>query len=825
MFHHPNATRKRPRLTRKDFSQLEKRQLLAANLGGGLQVPNSLPAETDLVANGDFETFAQGSAFSVVNDGATGRFLPGDQVDGWNVIDGDGDGNSTINLVTFDSERGTVLDLDSIPDQDDRVFQDITTEAGRQYLLTFDYRDSPLINGNTDNSTNDFEVFWNGNLVASMTGGDFWQTAAFTVIGASDTPDDDVAGEGVISRLEFRDMRDGNRGGDGRGSLIDCVRLAAVSETSIVNGGFEDVGADPGPDFNPDDVEGWSVFNFADDVEPRVIRVNEFQSGESAIEGDNYLAVNSDTDLIDQIFQEINTSPGRTYFVTFDYRVDPDRSAEADQLRVRWNDEWAATFLGSTEWQSVGILLDADSDSTRLTFREAGEDAGDGAGVHVDNIQIFTVDQVVNDLLVDLNGSDSGTTVDRAFVEDSGLFTIAPDLTLSHASGTRLSSASVALLGRPAELTEALDFNSLAVFNEGLTADYSASTGLLTIEGDATVAVYQSVLRTVTYQNSAEQFGAATREIGFRITDSEIQIGGTTSNESVAVVSLVSENDVPTLAAIDDQSVDFASAIQFQTSAADVDNETLTYSVSVAGLSAAESQPTVSEAGEFNWTPTEAGEFDVTVSVEDSSNAVADQTFTVTVGALTDIAPVDRDGIYPQAPGNSINTANTYDAVFDTDQGEITVRLLDDESPTFVNNFVSLARDGFYDGLILHRVIDGFVAQGGDPRGTGTGGPGYQIPDEVGNTIPFNSRGQLSYANSGNNTTGSQFFITFGATGLNTNQFSVFGNVTSGDDVLDQLERTFTPNPIPGGPDIPIPGAVPTVVNSITIVETSDTES
>ena len=156
--------------------------------------------------------------------------------------------------------------------------------------------------------------------------------------------------------------------------------------------------------------------------------------------------------------------------------------------------------------------------------------------------------------------------------------------------------------------------------------------------------------------------------------------------------------------------------------------------------------------------------------------------------------------------------------MLDTSQGEIRIRLLDDESPTFVNNFINLAQDGFYDGLTFHRVIEGFVAQGGDPLGEGFGGPGFQIPDEVGNDIEFDARGQLSFANSGPNTTGSQFFITLAPTNLSNNaeftnsQFSVFGNVISGDAVLDQLTRfeagvTFDPD------------IEPDVINSIRIEE------
>ena len=826
MFRPKRQTRKRRVSNCPEFSQLENRQLLAANLASGLQVSNDLPAETNLVVNGDFEAFDQGTAFSVTNDFATARFLPGDQVTGWSVEDGDGDGSSRINLLSFDSDRGTILDLDSIPNQDDRVFQDINTQVGQQYLLAFDFRNSPLIDGDTDNSTNDFEVYWNGELIASMTGGDFWQTAAFTVIGASDDSSNDRPGENVLSRLEFRDMREGDREGDGRGSLIDCVRLTAVSDASITNGSFESVGDEPGPNFAPADVEGWSVFNFADDATPRVIQIDQFQTEDSTNDGDNFLSIDSDSELIDQVFQDIATEAGRSYYVTFDYRVDPDSSADPEQLRVRWNNAWAATFTGTSQWQSVGILLDADSDSTRLNFREAGGATGDGAGPQIDNIQIFSIDQdlLVNDLAVDLNGTADGTSVTQTFVEGSNPILVAPDLTLSRESGEELTSALVGLQqGDPGRSLEILAVDDAVAQAAGISTDYNATFGLLTLTGSATVADYQTVLRTLTYQNTAENFTSPTREIAFAIFDDSIQVGGTNSEPVSALVTLTNENDVPTLATIDDQEVGFGQALEFQADAADLDGETLSFDVSVADLTANQNQPTISSEGEFSWIPSQAGTFAVTITATDAANALVEQTFDVSVGefeqfegigALSNISGPLKQGIYTDGPPQNIDTASTYDAIVETEVGTIEIRLLDDESPTFVNNFVNLARDGFYDGLVFHRVIDGFVAQGGDPLGTGTGGPGYQISDEVGNTIPFDSRGQLSFANSGNNTTGSQFFITFAQTNLNINQFSVFGNVTAGDDVLAELVRTQVGN------NTPIAGAEPTVINSITIVET-----
>lgn len=816
-------TRKRRVSNLLDFSQLEDRQLLAANLSSGLQVPNALPAGTNLVANGDFEMFDQGTAFAVTNDFGTARFLPGNQVPAWSVSDGDGDGSSRINLLSFDNDRGTILDLDSIPDQDDRVFQDITTQAGRQYLLAFDFRNSPLIDGNTDSSTNDFEVYWNGELIASMTGGDFWQTAAFTVIGASDGQGDDVAGADVLSRLEFRDMREGNRGGDGRGSLIDCVRLTAVTSASITNGSFEDTGGEAGPNFDPENVPGWSVFNLADDAQPRVIQINEFQPGETSIDGDNFLSLNSDSDLIDQVFQDIATEADSTYFVTFDYRTDPNSSADPDQLRVRWNNAWAATFVGTSEWQSVGILLDADSDTTRLTFREAGEDTGDGAGPQIDNVQIFLIDEVVNDLAIDLNGAGDGTTITQDFVEGSDPLLVVPSLTLSHESGQQLTSAAVALVGITDFSNQTLAVDNSAAQAAGISASFNPTFGLLSLTGTASVAEYQAVLRTLTYQNTADAFTAASQQIGFAITDDSIQIGDVNSDIVNAEVTLTGENDAPTLATIDNQSVGFGETLQFQANAVDLDGESLTFDVSVEGLATDQVQPTISSEGVFTWIASQAGTFAVTLTATDAANAVVEQTFDVSVGdfvpfegigALSNIPGPLKQEIYTEAPPQNIDTANTFDAIFETEVGTIEIRLLDDESPTFVNNFVNLARDGFYDGLVFHRVIDGFVAQGGDPLGTGTGGPGFQIPDEVNNTIPFNSRGQLSFANAGNNTTGSQFFITLNPTNLNINQFSVFGNVTAGDDVLAQLVRTQVGN------NTPIAGSVPSVINSITIVET-----
>ena len=128
------------------------------------------------------------------------------------------------------------------------------------------------------------------------------------------------------------------------------------------------------------------------------------------------------------------------------------------------------------------------------------------------------------------------------------------------------------------------------------------------------------------------------------------------------------------------------------------------------------------------------------------------------------------------------------DATLQTNHGPIAVELFDDDAPKTVENFLKLARDGFYDGVIFHRVIPDFMIQGGDPTGTGSGGPGYQFEDEFnGHKV---ARGALAMANAGPNTNGSQFFIvTTEAAPWLDGKHTVFGRVTSGMEAVDAIEQ------------------------------------
>jgi cyclophilin family peptidyl-prolyl cis-trans isomerase len=147
---------------------------------------------------------------------------------------------------------------------------------------------------------------------------------------------------------------------------------------------------------------------------------------------------------------------------------------------------------------------------------------------------------------------------------------------------------------------------------------------------------------------------------------------------------------------------------------------------------------------------------------------------------------------YSAPPERVIDPATSYTATIRTNKGDITCRLFADESPETVNNFVFLAREGFYDGVIFHRVINGFMIQGGDPTGTGTGGPGYKFADELQAARDRGYKmGTLAMANAGPDTNGSQFFITHQDVGLPP-QYSVFGKAIDGLDVVDDIATVAT---------------------------------
>ena len=149
---------------------------------------------------------------------------------------------------------------------------------------------------------------------------------------------------------------------------------------------------------------------------------------------------------------------------------------------------------------------------------------------------------------------------------------------------------------------------------------------------------------------------------------------------------------------------------------------------------------------------------------------------------------------YSSLPAMILDPESDYVANFRTSQGNFTVNLFATQTPVTVNNFVFLAQQGFYDGLIFHRVIENFMIQGGDPTGTGGGGPGYEFQDEIVAGLVFDAPGKLAMANAGPGTNGSQFFITVAATDWLNGNHTIFGEVTEGQNVVSAISRVSTNN-------------------------------
>jgi cyclophilin family peptidyl-prolyl cis-trans isomerase len=145
---------------------------------------------------------------------------------------------------------------------------------------------------------------------------------------------------------------------------------------------------------------------------------------------------------------------------------------------------------------------------------------------------------------------------------------------------------------------------------------------------------------------------------------------------------------------------------------------------------------------------------------------------------------------YASAPDLIIDLDKTYSATIDTNHGTIEILFDAVRSPLAVNNFVFLGREGYYDGVVFHRVIEDFMIQGGDPTGTGSGGPGYKFRDELDGEGNY-SRGTVAMANAGPSTNGSQFFICHKDVGL-PHSYTIFGKVSSGLEVVDSIATTET---------------------------------
>jgi len=170
---------------------------------------------------------------------------------------------------------------------------------------------------------------------------------------------------------------------------------------------------------------------------------------------------------------------------------------------------------------------------------------------------------------------------------------------------------------------------------------------------------------------------------------------------------------------------------------------------------------------------------------------------------------------YSKAPAMAIDPNKTYTATLETNKGNIDVAFYPKDAPQTVNNFICLARDGYYDGTPFHRIVKGFVIQGGDPTGTGMGGPGYKFNDEP--VAKDYEQGVLAMANAGPNTNGSQFFIVLeDLRGRLPKNYTIFGKVTSGMDVVQQIANTPTKASASGEQSAP---TTPITLEKVTVQE------
>ncbi|MEJ7654648.1 MAG: peptidylprolyl isomerase [Chloroflexia bacterium] len=248
--------------------------------------------------------------------------------------------------------------------------------------------------------------------------------------------------------------------------------------------------------------------------------------------------------------------------------------------------------------------------------------------------------------------------------------------------------------------------------------------------------------------------------------------------------------------------------------------------IQVADGFGAASTPTAADAYEAN--PTEVGSDLVETPTSDPESSVATATAsietiatTVAPSAITPTQqPVQEGRVpkqYPSAPNMVIDPNKSYTATIETNKGTVVAELFVKDAPVTVNNFVFLAREGYYDGVPFHRVIEGFMVQTGDPTGTGMGGPGYRFPDEP-VTRPYEV-GTLAMANAGPNTNGSQFFIVQGADGTRLPpSYTIFGKVTEGLDVVNEI-ASVPVGPSDGPQSEPSSPQEPLNIQTITIEE------
>ena len=744
MFRKKLSQKRKQRNQNSSYSSLEPRLLLSADID---------PAR-NLVDNGNFESLAlpEFVAFS------------------------DDDPNNThfLSIRNLSSPMSRVVELDSIFGNQESLRQIIDTETGRDYVVSFDLRGTNGRAGDTAD-TNDVEVIIGGQSFGTFTGIDRWQTINIGFVADSDT-----------TSIEFRES---SIVSDGRGIFLDHISVTGIHEITIDNGSLETVGSQFGDgDFVADEVPGFGAIG--------TDRIG-IATNTDAFHGSNALALNATTQN-DRVYQAINTEDGGSYFATFAIRdASPGNDVEAN-VRVRWNNQHVGSFVGTSEWQTYGVHVQSDSDLTALVFREAG--AAGPNDVQIDDVHIYRIDSLTSDLFLDLNGNEAGRNNRLDYIENSET-NVTEELNVANANGSTFTSATARILNYTGSETLVANTSGTRI-----QASFNDSNGILRLVGRDSFANYRNVLRSLTFVDSNDDPTAGERQVLVSVADRSV-----VSERSEATLDVIPVNDAPVLTALPDVPLSANSPLTVSVGAIDPDDPNLNFSLQVNGDTEifGDSLPTISAQGQIQLEALFHGSADITVTATDGSGETDQFTFNVDVpftppsGPIPDnfvpfsgqrqlagTTPSLRNNIYDSAPAFNINTAQNYWAYIETADGEIVIDLFENDAPLTVNNFVNLALDGFYDGVTFHRVIQNFVAQGGDPTGTGSGGPGYQFVDELNNGHEFDGFGQLAMANSGPNTNGSQFFFTLNNNPAFAGEHTIFGEVVSGADVLNSVAFT-----------------------------------
>lgn len=472
---------------RLSFQQLEQRQLLAADVIGQHQVNGGdrafLPT---LLVNGDFET-------ANTDDGV---FVENEDVAGWTNRGGD-----SLEVYSYNG-YDNILDLDSTGAVIDEVFQNFVTEDGTDYLLLFDYRDNPNRTGNEASTSFDFDVLVDGQRAGRFTGGDLWTTGVVS-----------ISGNALNStEIAFAERLAGNNSNDGIGALLDNIRLVDVTEVDFTNGSFEEFGSFGSSLFENSQVPGFAAsHDDIDDVPEQLINIQTSLVVSDAAVGSSYADIDVRDNRRDSLTANVDTTEGVRYFLTF-YARNDGNGGDTDELRVRWNNEWATTIQPSDEWQRYSLFLRADTTgTTQLDFLEVGD--GDGDGPHIDGIQLHVHNGAQAFELSLANESDEQT-----YTPGIGAQPIGADINLQ---GEVIQSVTATLSGNIDGAQELIAFSSANVSNNASgnpsisISSYDQESGQVVLSGVATATQYNEVLNSLAYFNGAH--GEAT--VGARQID------------------------------------------------------------------------------------------------------------------------------------------------------------------------------------------------------------------------------------------------------------------------------------------------------------------